>query len=398
MVHAGGDDGLNPVPREISSLRRIQTLGSDSRHDIYVFSPEENAVACHPAGAYAAFPTFVDLEGRPLVMDVSPWQAGFFSIVERKRDRLYFCWADRDGEKRSVPIDIPADQPPDAMRVFPVSQGRWGVVLFSPLKKPAMHLWNGRKLEPVTKKQLRALGAGLTTDDISMVGTASNPAVMISEGQASRLYRFNGKQFEIARQFSLPDENAVLKFGVSAKGPDQSPGYLFYNKSGNELCWFPEDETREPLSVALTDTFPGLSGIVPLETRKGQALLLPGDAETRWVRAGAEAYILKTLSGYTSRADDPKLWDLYPLMLGTPPRPMAAALDAKNASIELISVQDGKLTEEVSFKVFQGAQFNNEEDRWYYEPREVASGDLNADGLVDLGFLVHDKLVIHLGE
>jgi hypothetical protein len=77
---------------------------------------------------------------------------------------------------------------------------------------------------------------------------------------------------------------------------------------------------------------------------------------------------------------------------------MAAALDAKNASIELISVQDGKLTEEVSFKVFQGAQFNNDEERWYYEPREVASGDLNADGLMDLGFLVHDKLVIHLGE
>ena len=398
MVHAGGDDGLNPVPREISSLRRIQTLGIDSRQDIYVFSPEENAVACHPSGAYAAFPTFVDLEGRPLVMDVSPWQEGFFSIVKRKRDRLYFCWAGRDGEKRSVPIDIPADQPPDAMRVFPVSQGRWGVVLFSPLKKPAMHLWNGRKLEPVTKKQLRALGAGLTTDDISMVGSASNPAIMISEGQTSRLYRFNGKQFEIVRQFSLPDEKAVLKYGVRAKGPDQSPGYLFYNKSGNELCWFPEDETREPLSVVLADTFPGLSGIVPLDTRKGQAFLLPGVAETRWVRAGAEAYTLKTLSGYTSRADDPKLWDLYPLMLGTPPRPMAAALDAKNASIELLSVQDGKLTEEVSFKVFQGAQFNNEEERWYYEPREVASGDLNADGLMDLGFLVHDKLVIHLGE
>ena len=77
---------------------------------------------------------------------------------------------------------------------------------------------------------------------------------------------------------------------------------------------------------------------------------------------------------------------------------MAAALDAKNASIELLSARGGKLTEEVSFKVFQGPQYNREEKSWYYEPREVASGDLNADGLMDLGILVHDKLVIHLGE
>jgi len=398
MVHLGGDQGVNPVPQEVSSLRRIKTMGIDRRGDLYVFSPEENAVACHPSGAYAAFPTFVDLQGSPLVMDVSPWNEGFFSIVKRKRDRLFFSWSDRHGEKRAVPIDIPADQPPEAMRVFPVSRDRWGVVLFSPLKKPVMHLWNGRQLEPVTKKQLRALGAGLTTADISMVGTAADPGVIISEGQAARLYRFNGKQFEIVRQFSLPDENAVLKFGVRAKGPEGAPGYLFYNKNGNELCWFPEDETRETRSVAFADEFPGMGGILPLNTPKGIAFLLPGKSETRWVRADAETYLLKTLSGYTSRAEDPKLWNLYPLALGTPPRAMAAALDAKNASIEVLSVQDGKLTEEVSFKVFQGPQFNREEERWYYEPREVASGDLNADGLMDLGFLVHDKLVIHLGE
>jgi hypothetical protein len=107
---------------------------------------------------------------------------------------------------------------------------------------------------------------------------------------------------------------------------------------------------------------------------------------------------LKTISGYTSRAEDPKLWNLYPVRLGSPPQPMAAALDAQNASIELLSARTGKLAEEVSFKVFQGPQFNRDEERWYYEPREVASGDLNADGLMDLGILVHDKLVIHLGE
>jgi len=397
-IHLGGAEGLNPVAREISSLRRIKSMGVDKRGDLYVFSPEENAVACHPAGAVEAFPGFVDLEGAPLLMAVSPRHEGFFTILERQRDRLYFCWADRHGEKRAVPLAISRDQAPNAMKIFPVSREQWAVVWFTPLKKPAMHLWSGRRLTPVSEKQLRALRVGLTPEDLSPVGTLEAPGVIISEGQAARCYRFDGRRFTIERQFSLPDENAVLKFGVATQGPDGAPGYLFFNKHGNELCWFAEDETQTARCVALADDFPEMAGIVPLKESSAGGFLLPGRSETRWVRADVAPYHLKTISGYTSRAENPKLWNLYPLRLGSPPQPMAAALDAQNASMELIAFQKGTLTEELSFKVFQGPQFNRNEKGWYYEPREVASGDLNADGLMDLAFLVHDKLLIHLGE
>ena len=398
MVHIGTPQGINPVPEEISSLRRIARLGADRRGDLYVFSPEENAVACHGAEAYAAFPAFVDLQGTPLVMDVSPWSEGVFSVVKRRNDRLYFCRADRGGVKRAVPLELPADQPPDAMRVFPVSRDTWGVVLFSPLKKPAMHLWDGRRLTAVTNQQFRALGPELTASDIVVVGTATDPGIMISEGQTARLYRFDGKTFKVERQFSLPDEKAVLKFGLTAAGPAGASGYLFFNQNGNELCWFPEDESRAALAVALADAFPQMAGIVPLAGTEDGGLLLPGRSETRFIRTDIRTYALQTLSGYSSQAENPQLWNLYPLALGTPPRPMAAALDARNATIELLSVRDGELTEEVSFAVFQGPQFNRDDKGWFYEPREAASGDVNGDGLMDLAILVHDKLVIHLGE
>jgi hypothetical protein len=398
MIHYGAEAELDPSPRAVDSLRRIKTLGIDRRGDLYVFSPEENAVACHPAGRLEAFPTFVDLPGRPLLMDVPGGHRGFFTLIEDHQRRLLFCWADRDGEKRSAPIGLPEDHPPAAMRVIPVAEGVWGVVLFSPLKKPSMYLWNGRRLEPVATQQFRALGAGLTTADIGLAGSSQRPGLLISEGQTARLYRFVGRRFKVERQFSLPDENAVLKFGVTARGPNGATGYLFYNQNGNELCWFPEEDGQKIARVALVDKYPQLAGILPLDLAAGQGILLPGRAETRWIRADAEHFNLQTIGDYTSRAANPKLWRLCPLDLGAPPRPMAAALDAQHATIELLSFKNQALTEEVSFQVFQGPQFNRDETGWYYEPREVASGDLNADGLMDLGVLVHDKLLIHLGE
>ncbi len=398
MVHFGGERELNPFPHAIGSLRRIQSLGVDRQGDLYVFSPEENAIACHPAGRLESFPAFVELPGTPLMMEVPRWHRGVFTISKDKQQRFLFGWADRNGIKRSVPIDLPADQPPDAMRAFPVAKGFWGVVLFSPLKKPRMYLWNGRHLKTVSKRELRALGASLTPADIGVVGTPQAPGLIISEGKTARLYQLTGKQFEIKRQFSLPDEKAALKFGTRARGPGGLPGYLFYNTNDHELCWFPDDEHQEIARVALADDYREMAGILPIDLESGQGLLLPGRTETRWISADARRYTLQTLSDYTSRAANPRLWRLCPLRLGNPPRAMAAALDAQHAALELISVKKDKLSEEVRFQIFQGPQFNREEQGWYYEPREVTSGDLNADGRMDLGILVHDKLLIHMGE
>ena len=90
-----------------------------------------------------------------------------------------------------------------------------------------------------------------------------------------------------------------------------------------------------------------------------------------------------------------------PRLTALPPMEQYAAVELWRGNMlrhSLIAYRDDALIEELSFKVFQGPQFNRNDKDWFYEPREVASGDLNADGLMDLGILVHDKLVIHLGE
>lgn len=398
MVYWGKSNGLDPLPAVIDSLRRAKSIDVDSQGNLYVFSAQENAIACHPAGKLEVFPTFINLEGKLSVAAVSDRTPGIFYVSERQTNRFYFSYADIDGEKRSVPMGITREKRPEDMIVFPISPRQWGVICFTSLGKPSMYLWNGRKLKSIGKQQLRALGSGFTRSDIQVIPFKSGSDLMVNEGSVSRLYRFDGSTFLVERQFGLPDEKAILRFGVSAKGPQGLPGYLFYNERGNELVWFPRDKKGESIAVPFSDTLKDPAGVIPFESASGKGVLLPCRFETRWVQEKTASYSAKTISGYSSRAEDSFFWNLFPVRLGTPPRTMAAVLNAENASIELISARDGKLIEEVSFEIFQKSDFSGEEQVRSFEPREVASGDLNGDGINDLGLLVHDKLVIHLGE
>jgi hypothetical protein len=398
MLHTGSAQGLNPVAQEIESLRRIKTMGVDRRGDLFVFSPEEKAVACHPRGHIMDFPTFAETDGVPLAMDVSPNAPGYFGLMQDKRGRLYFSQADRQGEKRTAYLSLPAERQVHAMRVVPVGEELWGVFLFTAYEKPLMYLWTGRRLEAVAPERLRALGATFGAEDIAPVGPAAAPGFIICEGQVARLYRLHDDRFEVERQFGLNDETAVLRFGVAAPGPGRAPGFLFYNLTAHALCWFAEAPGSTPLQVSFSDAFKEIAGLILVDSGALRGILMPGRAETRWLPEGVAAFTLKTLGGYSSRAPNPYLWSVFPVRLGRPPRPMAAALDARNASLELISAGPQGLEEEVSFKVFQGPLQIQEERGMRFEPREVATGDVNGDGLMDLGILVHDKLVIHLGE
>ena len=55
-----------------------------------------------------------------------------------------------------------------------------------------------------------------------------------------------------------------------------------------------------------------------------------------------------------------------------------------------------KLEKELIFEIFLTSDFA-EQSRGT-EPHDVESGDLNGDGIGDLVALVHDKLLIYLGE
>jgi hypothetical protein len=105
---------------------------------------------------------------------------------------------------------------------------------------------------------------------------------------------------------------------------------------------------------------------------------------------------LKTLAEYTSPGENPALWAIFPVTLGSPGQKMLAMLDSNNRTVELVGIKNQQLTEELIFEVFQDPGFREPEAT--YEPHALGTGDFNGDNIQDMAILVHDKLIIYLGE
>ena len=91
-------------------------------------------------------------------------------------------------------------------------------------------------------------------------------------------------------------------------------------------------------------------------------------------------------------------WQIKQVKLGSPIRNRLALLDARNRSIELISYRNKQLLGDLIFEVFQEPGFPAGAPKSIYEPHDLAGGDFNGDSIYDLAVLVHDKLILYLGE
>jgi hypothetical protein len=141
-----------------------------------------------------------------------------------------------------------------------------------------------------------------------------------------------------------------------------------------------------------------LTGLAMLRIKNSSGILMVGESEIQWLQDGAPALGLEMLAEYVSGMEKPSLWNIFPVMLGSPGRHMAALLDANNRTVELVSFKEGKLIEELVFEIFQDPGFNEQAAESIYEPHDLACGDFNGDNIRDLAVLVHDKLIIYLGE
>jgi len=396
-LYKGSATGLNFTPTAVDSLRDIQTIAITGRGDLVVFSEAEKAIAVHANKKLTAFPEFLRAEGEPVAMSAAG-ESTVFALFKNKDTftlNLFNTGAIGKGPFKSLETGV--RNVPSDMKAFPLDgKDHWGIMFFMPYDKPVMVRLLDGTLYEVTPDRFRALGASLKPREVTAVGTQNGQALLVTEGNAARHYRWKQDRFVVEEQLNPGVESARLIAGCLSCTGDR--GYLLYDEAGQEIYRFLPSPDQKPSHIHVEDGVDDLTGIASLRLKKNYGILLVGQSEIQWVQGDTPSLYLKNIGEYVSRMEKPSLWDLFPVSLGSPGRPMAAMLDSRNRSVEVVGFKDGKLEEELVFEVFQDPGFNNQMAENNYEPHDLGNGDFNGDNIRDIAVLVHNKLIIYLGE
>lgn len=396
-LYNGSASGLSFTPTTVDSLRDIQTVAITGRGDLVVFSEAEKAIAVHKNKNLSAFPGFLKAEGEPVAMATAGESTVFALFKTKDTFTLNLFSTGASGEGPFKRIETALRNTPSDINVFPLDgKDHWGIMFFMPYSNPVMVRLLGGTLHEVTPDRFRALGSSLKPGAVTAVGTQKGQALLVTEGNVARLYRWKQDRFVVEEQLNPGVEKARLIAGCrSCTG---SKGYLLYDETGQDIYRFLPLPGKKTSHIHVEDGLDDLMGIASLRLKKNHGILLVGQSEIQWVQGSTPSLHLKNIGEYVSRVEKPSLWDLFPVSLGSPGRPMAAMLDSRNRSVELVSFNDGKLKEELVFEVFQDPGFNNRMAEDIYEPHDLGNGDFNGDNIRDIAVLVHSKLIIYLGE
>ena len=112
-----------------------------------------------------------------------------------------------------------------------------------------------------------------------------------------------------------------------------------------------------------------------------------------------QSFSLKKVAEYASATENAYFWNFKLVQVGDKKSPidLLALFDRNNRSFEFIHYANKKLSHLLSIEVFKNRNLFAGESR-ALEPNSLASGDINGDGIYDLIILVHDRLLIYIGE
>jgi hypothetical protein len=395
-LYMGGPSGLQPLPQRFDSLTSIKTIEQTHKGDLVVYSAAEKAIALHQAKNLAHFPLLFKAPGKPLVMAVGQ-PTTVFGVFKDKKFQLQVFDSEKPGSAPIQTHELAVANAPQEMKTIPLSgKNHWILILFMAYEPPMVYRLQGENLSLLQPDHFRAMSSNLEAKAVTAVGSAKDPQVLVSEGGIARLYRWKDGKFQVKRQLNPGRKSARLSAACLFPDQEKRPGYLVYDEAGQDLIWFSAPPGKRTIPIHFREGLKDIVGLAPLRMKDRSGLLLVGTSEVKWLLEKASALSLKTLAEYTSPGENPALWAIFPVTLGSPGRKMLAMLDSNNRTVELVGIKGQQLTEELVFEVFQDPGFR--EPVSTYEPHAVGTGDFNGDNIQDMAVLVHDKLIIYLGE
>jgi len=395
-LYSGGTNGLDPEPRRIDTLSETTRLSRLANGDILVISKKEKIAALHSAEALDRFPTILKTPGNVLAGCAIESGDDCWFICKNDGKELQLARLEKDGTKVSIyPLDLQND--PADLLAFQLPEGKIGLVVFMPYDTPKMFLFADEKIEPLTSESFRALAQQLTLSNIRLGAPGDGSVLTVSQGAIARRFEWKGDRYEVARQFNPENPRGELIASCGYEMLDGSSGTLLYDRNSGDLVRF-DAEGDDWGKIHIPDADQSIFALVQLKNTDRDTVVLLDRTGLNEIMSNGTRLAPISEAEYVSPSEDPMLAYAKAVKLGTPPRPMVALIDPANRAIELVSLADGELKQELLFEVYLTSDFVNRKQNRGTEPHDVESGDLNDDGIGDLVVLSQDKLLIYLGE
>lgn len=259
-----------------------------------------------------------------------------------------------------------------------------------------------RKAQP--PQELANLGplASANRSSVRTVLLDGKKVLMVAQNNFARVVGLDADgRWQIRDQFNASGASASIQ-GVAALNldGDTATDIVLYDQEKKSL----EILLRTTSGVKSAGTVP-LGNIEFLGLRTGDFggdsrpdLLVEGAGRFSVMVLGSKPYALKTLATYETTERRSRLGDVIAADLGGPVGPDIAWVDIGEHSLHLTAVMPGgptgmELRKALSFKVFEEKSFRDV--RSMGEPRDVATGDVNGDKLMDLVLIAHDRILVY---
>ena len=384
MVVYAWDNGTF-VRHRVPSLSGVTSVAigdvdQDGKNDLVMASPQEEVVAwCSGALPLDNFPEQLPAADLPVAVTVSP-QGGVLALTRDKR-RTAKLMLVRKGAEPQLLFDV-GRLAADPVRMIAADVGdAEGMEVSFVVPSDGLRALTiaGNNAKSNRKKATAGFTKKMDDGSLLLGEHEGKPALIAVRDRFVRRFRFDARnQVRVLNQNNGPDGVTELSLACEL-GDDQ---WLFFDKKSNKLV---RTKPGQPVTSA---EVPPL-GFTNLAPHKGAALLISARGMLRVSFDTGPS--LRPVATHEPPTERTYYWFGKTGDFDGDGIPDLAMIDRRLPGVQILAGGKNGLERALAIPVFETRPSESPDN----EPRALATGDLDGDGLCDLVLIAHDRILIY---